>query len=118
MTAENRTQRLHRLERIYIRSPIYFVTTCADNRRHILSTEAIHESFVRFAEQGPAHGAWVGKYVLMPDHFHAFVAIDDQRLSLSGDEIALEHAFEDDAFRRDSSAALAEDVFRSRVAER
>jgi putative transposase len=27
--------------------------------------------------------AWVGAYVLMPDHLHAFVAIDDQKLNLS-----------------------------------
>jgi REP element-mobilizing transposase RayT len=43
----------------------------------------VHESFVRFSLQAPEHGAWVGAYVLMPDHFHAFVAIDDQELSLS-----------------------------------
>jgi putative transposase len=83
MTAEDRTQRLHRLERIYVRSPIYFITTCAADRRQILAAEAIHESFVRFAEEGPEHGAWVGAYVLMPDHVHAFIAIDDQKLWLS-----------------------------------
>jgi putative transposase len=83
MTAENRKQRLHRLERIYVRSPIYFVTTCTADRRHILAVEAIHESFVRFAEEGSEHGAWIGTYVLMPDHVHAFIAIDDQKLSLS-----------------------------------
>ena|SRR5881296_2948196 len=83
MTAENRKERLDRLERIYVRSPIYFVTSCAANRRRILADEAIHESFVRFAEEGPAHGAWIGAYVLMPDHFHAFVAVDDEKVSLS-----------------------------------
>jgi hypothetical protein len=60
MTAENGIQRLHRLERIYVRSPIYFVTTCAANRRRIVTAEAIHESFVCFAEEGPAQGAWRG----------------------------------------------------------
>jgi putative transposase len=80
MTAENRTQRLHRLERIYVRSPIYFVTTCTANRRHILAAEAIYESLIRFAEEGPEHGAWVRAYVIMPDHLHAFVAFDDQKL--------------------------------------
>jgi len=75
MTAENRTPRLHRLARIYVRSPVYFVTTCTANRRHILATEAIHESLLHFAQEGPEHGAWIGAYVLMPDHVHAFVAI-------------------------------------------
>jgi len=83
LTAENRTPRLHRLARIYVRPPIYFVTTCTANRRHILATEAIHESFLHFAEEGPEHGAWIGADVLMPDHVHAFVAIDDQKTSLS-----------------------------------
>src|SRR5882724_10942693 len=33
----------------------------------------------------PGFRSWrmVGAYVLMPDHLHAFVAIDDQRLTLS-----------------------------------
>ncbi len=83
MTAENRKQRLHRLELVLVRSPIYFVTACAINRRHLLASTAIHESFIRFAEQGPEHGAWIGAYVLMPDHLHAFVAIDGEKLSLS-----------------------------------
>ena len=83
MTAENRRQRLHRLEVVYARSPIYFVTPCTSGRRHILATAAIHESFVRFAEEGPKHGAWIGAYVLMPDHLHAFVAVDDEKLSLT-----------------------------------
>src|SRR5437868_13968009 len=88
MSAENRKDRLDRLERIcvrsiYVRSPIYFVTTCAANRRRILTDEAIHESFVRFAEEGPNHGAWIGAYVLMPDHFHAFVRVDAEQVTLS-----------------------------------
>ncbi len=43
----------------------------------------VHEGFLRFAHEGPEHGAWIGGYVLMPDHFHAFVAIDEQRQNLS-----------------------------------
>jgi REP element-mobilizing transposase RayT len=83
MTAKNRTQRRDRLERIYVRSPVYFVTTCTPNRRRILGANATHESFIRFAEEGPEHGAWIGAYVLMPDHLHAFVVVDDEKLSLS-----------------------------------
>jgi REP-associated tyrosine transposase len=44
---------------------------------------AIRDAFVEFAQQGPSHGAFVGKYVLMPDHLHAFVAVDDQKITLS-----------------------------------
>jgi putative transposase len=83
MTAENRTQRLRRLKRMYVRSPIYFVTASTPDRRRILAAKATHESFIRFAEEGPEHGAWIGAYVLMPDHLHAFVVVDDEKLSLS-----------------------------------
>ena len=82
MTAD-RKKRLHRLELIYVRSPIYFVTTCTFERRKLLAREPIHEAFVQFALQGPMRGAWVGKYVLMPDHLHAFVAMDAQKIVLS-----------------------------------
>ena len=49
----------------------------------MLSSEAIHEAFVEFALQGPTHGAWLGNYLLMPDHLHAFVTMDDQQITLS-----------------------------------
>src|SRR6266508_3813128 len=83
MTADDRKERLHRLELIYVRSPISFVTACTFHRRKVLANGAIHEAFVEFALQGPTHGARVGNYVLMPDHLHAFVATDDQRITLS-----------------------------------
>jgi REP element-mobilizing transposase RayT len=73
MTADNRKQRLRRLDRTFVRTPIYFVTTCTDNRRQILASESIRKTFVGFAKEGPRYGAWVGAYVLMRDHLHAFV---------------------------------------------
>ena len=42
----------------------------------------MHQAFIEFATNGPKYGAWVGKYVLMPDHVHAFVALDDERTTL------------------------------------
>jgi putative transposase len=84
MTAENsRPQRLGRLETVFIESPIYFVTAGTANRHKILARSAIHESFIEFAKSGPEHGAWLGKYVLMPDHLHAFVALDEERITLA-----------------------------------
>ena len=83
MTAENRKQRLGRLELILVRSPIYFVTACTHNRRRLLASAPIHQVFLEFAQQGSAHGVWIGAYVLMPDHLHAFVATDDQKITLS-----------------------------------
>jgi len=75
--------RLHRLELIFVRSPIYFVTACTSRRRKLLATTAIHQSFAEFGREGPKHGAWIGAYVLMPDHLHAFVALDDAKITLA-----------------------------------
>ena len=82
MTAETKKKRLRRLERLFTPFPIYFVTACTHLRRQLLATQEIHDAFVKFARDRPAHGAWIGAYVLMPDHLHLFVALDDEKISL------------------------------------
>jgi putative transposase len=83
MSTEIRKNRLRRLDLLFLCSPIYFVTACTENRWRLLATPAVHETFLRFAEEGPAHGAWIGAYVIMPDHLHLFVATDDERIALA-----------------------------------
>ena len=75
--------RLERLERVWIEYPIYFVTACTHERQAILANAAVHDAVETFAAAGPAHGAWLGAYVLMPDHIHLFVALDEDRIALS-----------------------------------
>jgi putative transposase len=75
--------RLSRLDFIYQDSPVYFITACAARRRKLFANAITHQAFHKFAEASPDHGAWVGSYVLMPDHLHLFVAIDDEKTSLS-----------------------------------
>src|SRR5204862_2404213 len=75
-------ERVRRLEETFERTPIYFVTSCTANRRQLLATSNVRGCFKAFSESAPRHGAWVGEYVLMPDHLHLFVAIDDQRIRL------------------------------------
>jgi putative transposase len=75
-------ERLRRLEYVFQRRPIYFITTSTSGRRKILANTDIHTSVIDFAEKGPEHGAWLGAYVIMPDHLHTFVVIDDQRIDL------------------------------------
>lgn len=75
--------RLRRLNYHFQRSPIYFVTTCTNERRRILSEASLHARLIEFGKEGSAHGAWLGAYVVMPDHLHVFVVIDDRRLPLS-----------------------------------
>jgi len=68
---------------VFERTPVYFVTTCTNLRRKILDRPYLNERLTQFAESGPTHGAWLGAYVLMPDHAHLFVTFDGQTLSLS-----------------------------------
>jgi REP element-mobilizing transposase RayT len=76
MTAEKngggtaRKARLRRLERIFVPTPIYFVTANVLNRRSNLAVTGVHRAFREFANLGGQRGAFVGAYVLMPDHIH------------------------------------------------
>ena len=85
MTAEPpneklRLERLRRLDRIFSPSPIFFVTTCVFDRKPVLASSELHQAFVEFAHRGEEHGAYVGSYVIMPDHLHLFVALADDQL--------------------------------------
>ena len=76
-------ERLRRLETVYERHPIYFVTTCTAERRRILANAAVHSAFLSFSQAASQRGAWVGRYVLMPDHLHLFLVCEDSLVSLS-----------------------------------
>ena len=68
---------LRRLERVWVDSPIYFITTCTFERRAILSSSDIAAILVqewRTAHQ--RHGWAIGRYVIMPDHVHFFCRAD------------------------------------------
>ena len=77
------SERLRRLEVVFERYPIYFVTACTAERRLLLANSAIHDAFVRFAQSAAERGAWVGRYVLMPDHIHLFVTLESDKIYLS-----------------------------------
>jgi len=70
-------QRLKRLDRLFTSHPLYFVTTNTEDRKSILANAKIHEHFRNFCESGLTRGVFVGKYVLMPDHLHLFVAFGE-----------------------------------------
>jgi REP-associated tyrosine transposase len=72
-------ERLRRLDRIFARSPVFFVTACSFGRHPVLANAEVHHSFIEFAQAGETYGAYVGAYVLMPDHIHLFVAIRKER---------------------------------------
>lgn len=76
--------RLSRLARIHRKHPLYFVTLCSFERMTILAQPAAHEAFTLFCQNGSAHGAFVGRYVLMPDHLHLIVTFAPEGVNLSG----------------------------------
>jgi REP element-mobilizing transposase RayT len=75
--------RLGRLEETFEALPIYFVTACTHKRDATLNDMEVHDCFIEFGQNGDDYGAWLGAYVIMPDHLHAFVVIDDERQDLS-----------------------------------
>ena len=71
----NRPRRLKEIIPISSR-PLYFVTAVTWHRQRILATPETHAAFVTHAQKQERLGIAVGRYVLLPDHIHFFVAVD------------------------------------------
>jgi REP element-mobilizing transposase RayT len=76
-------ERLHRLERLHVENPLYFVTFCTDSRKELLACEPVHEAFRGFCIAAMDRQVFVGRYILMPDHVHLFVRVPPPSQSLS-----------------------------------
>ncbi len=77
------TERLHRLERVYLQSPAYFLTCCTAARQPLLASQQIHDAFLQFCRAALPRNIFVARYVLMPDHLHLFVKFSDLAPDLS-----------------------------------
>ena len=55
--------------------PLYFITLNTLGRKPVLACSAVHDAWIAYAEKGVEFGVGVGRYVIMPDHIHAFVRI-------------------------------------------
>ena len=63
--------------------PFYFLTFNTYKRRPILVSKDSHETFRSFCLRAESdHGIAVGRYVLMPDHVHLFVAFPPDDFTL------------------------------------
>jgi REP-associated tyrosine transposase len=62
--------------------PLYFVTFNTHRRKRLLANARLHQRFVKFCRAGEERGIAVGRYVIMPDHIHLFVA-NNSDISLS-----------------------------------
>jgi putative transposase len=63
--------------------PYYFITFNTRFRNNILALEPVHSAFTHYAEMGTQRGAWVGRYVIMPDHIHLFIWLNESGPVLS-----------------------------------
>jgi len=64
---------LRRLDRIWLDSPIYFITMCTKDRRPVLARDEVTEILIEeWRAAHERHGWAVGRYVIMPDHVHFF----------------------------------------------
>ena len=72
-TIERVHKYLPRLERVWVDSPIYFITTCTFRRCPILGSSDIAAILVQEWRTGHQRHGWaIGRYVIMPDHVHFF----------------------------------------------
>jgi putative transposase len=73
-----------RLELLYSSvQPFYFVTFNTQQRLRLLARKEIHEAFGSFCVRAAEHDVAVGRYVIMPDHVHLFVAMPATGVTLS-----------------------------------
>jgi putative transposase len=75
--------RLRRLDFVFSWRAIYFVTVCTSQRRDLLAQQDVLQSFQEFSQEAGARGVYVGRYVLMPDHLHMFVAFAPDAVPLA-----------------------------------
>ncbi len=64
---------LRRLTRVWVKNPIYFLTTCTHNRQSILTSPGIPGMLIdSWQASRKINACVVGRYVVMPDHVHFF----------------------------------------------
>lgn len=110
----NRPPRLERLSAEY-QVPLWFITFNTHRRAPLLANAAMHKRFLDFCAKAVERQILVGRYVLMPDHVHLFVA-GAQEFDLA----AWVRITEAEPFQRrpGPASALAGGLFRSPAASR
>jgi len=101
-----------RLDRVFQRynPPFFFVTFCTARRRKILANIRAHSAFIDYGKRALDHNVAVGRYVIMPDHIHLFVAGDhefDLGISVRGLKRVVAAAVTGGRHGKDSAAETA-----------
>ena len=63
--------------------PFYFITFNTHGRRPLLACPSVHQAFRGFCEAAVARDVVVGRYVILPDHVHLFVALPEEGVKLA-----------------------------------
>jgi len=75
---------LKRLDRIWIDNPIFFITTCTEDRMNILANPEVAAILVEEWKTTHARHRWhIGRYVIMPNHVHFFCTPENEADDLS-----------------------------------
>ena len=81
---DERSRHLRRLDRVWVKNPLYFVTTCVAKRRPSLARDFVATFLIdEWRGARDQHGWTVGSYVIMPDHVHFFCAPQPDAVSLT-----------------------------------
>jgi REP-associated tyrosine transposase len=81
---EDQHKHLRRMERVWVESPVYFVTACTYGRQRILADADVAGILTdEWRAAHERHGWLVGRYVVMPDHVHFFCAAEHDAKTLS-----------------------------------
>jgi len=75
--------RLQRLKWLFTDRPLFFIAMATHQKRRLLDRLPVYQTFLSFSEKAAARGVFVGRYVLMPDHLHVFVAVAPDGPNLS-----------------------------------
>lgn len=72
-----------RLRWVWVRDPVYFITTCTAGRHPVLADPVVARHLRdEWLAAERRHGWRVGRYVIMPDHVHFFAAPMDEAKTL------------------------------------
>jgi putative transposase len=74
-----------RLDFVFAKATLlFFVTFNTHERKPLLGSAGVHDSFTAFCTRAyDEFGVAVGRYVIMPDHVHAFVHLPEVGMELS-----------------------------------
>ena len=79
-----RHKHLKRLDVVFDTQPMYFITSCLQDRRHLLACDGAMRILVEEWTSALSKHSWgVGRFVIMPDHVHFFCRPAVSAVSLS-----------------------------------